>query len=1038
MPATNTRVRLLASSMITSAAVLAVTSAYAQVTPQSAAAAAPAAPASTVGEVVVTGSRIPSPNLTSASPVAVVTSQEVKLQGTTNVETLLNSLPSVAPDFGLTSDNGTTGEATVDLRNLGSKRTLVLIDGKRLMPGDPINPVPDLDVIPAALIDRVDVLTGGASAVYGSDAVAGVVNFVMKKDFSGLRLDAQYGFYQYPNNNTGGVDTALQNGIFGNGVPLNGPTGAFLGGRTIDVTALLGVNAPDGKGNITAYAEYRHIDPILQGSLDYSYCQLGTESLATPGVYDTHYCAGSSNSAYGKFTPASTFKGGKGPFADNPDGSNSFVPFKGAYDYNYAPYQYQLSQNERYSAGYFAHYDINDHMELYSDFMFARTETIGQLGPSGLFQDTYNVNCNNPLLTAGGTGVGSQAYDLCGVNAGTPTIAQAAIGYRFANVSGAAVPRNYDYTHTQYKIDIGIKGDIAKGWTYDAYAQYGLSAFDQLVTGQLSKTAIQNALLVDPATGQCTIGAPCVPLNIFNINGVTTAQANYLSAPGIEVGSTREQIVEADIVGDLGTYGIRSPWSKDGVGVAFGADYRGEHLDLTTDALTASGDISGSGGPTPPANGGYDVKELYTEIRVPLAQDMPGAHLLEVDAGYRYSNYTQAGSTNTYKITGEWAPIEDVRFRGGFNRAVRAPNVVELFTPIHPNLFSGNDPCAGKSILPGNPLYAGCLASFSNSAFTTAQAASLLASGNIPQCAAGQCNELVGGNPNLRPEVADTYTAGVVLQPHWVRGLTFTVDYFNIKVNNVITSGYGGTAISSGSATELGQCVTTANPFYCNLVQRDPTFGSVAFNNGAVYSPNVNAGQLTTRGLDFDFNYRFHLSDLHLSEGLGTVTFNYVGTYTGDLTTTPIAGQPGSFNCVGLYGAVCGIPQPYWRSKARLTWEPQDWPITVSLQWRYVGGVGLDVNHLNDPFFASQGPGVIDTAEGHLPAFNYFDLSGTWRIKDKITFRAGINNIFAKDPPVISNLYPAVTPLPFGNGNTFPNVYDALGRQIFMGVTADF
>ncbi|HEY1929146.1 MAG TPA: TonB-dependent receptor [Caulobacteraceae bacterium] len=1045
MPATNTRVRLLASSMITSAAVLAVTSAYAQVGPQAAQAAA-GGPA-TVGEVVVTGSRIPSPNLTSASPVTVVNSQEVKLQGTTNVETLLNSLPSVSPDFGLTSDNGTTGEATVDLRNLGSKRTLVLIDGKRLVPGDPINPVPDLDIIPAALIDRVDVLTGGASAVYGSDAVAGVVNFIMKKDFSGLRLDAQYGFFDYPNNNTGGVQSALKNGIFDNGVPLNGPTSPFLGGRTIDVTAIIGVNAPDGKGNITAYAGYRHVDPILQGNLDYSYCEIGATNGKLPfssvGPYDTHYCAGSSNSAFGKFTPQSSFAPPhpRSGYANNPNGTNTFVPFGGQFDYNFAPYQYQLSQNERYSAGYFAHYDINDHAQIYSDFMFARTETVGQLGPSGLFQDTYNINCDNPLLTAGGIGPGSQANLICGANAGTPTIAQAAVGYRFANVSGAALPRSYDYVHTEYKIDIGLKGDIAKGWTYDAYAQYGLSEFNQLVTGQLSKTAIQNALLVDPATGQCTIGAPCVPLNVFNINGVTTAQANYLAAPGIDVGFTREQIVEADIVGDLGTYGIRSPWSKDGVGVAFGADYRGEHLGLTTDALTASGDISGSGGPTPPANGGYDVKELYTEIRVPLAQDLPFAHLLEVDAGYRFSNYTQAGSTNTYKVTGEWAPIEDVRFRGGFNRAVRAPNVVELFTPVHPNLFSGNDPCAGKSILPGNPLYAGCVASFANSVFTPAQAAALLAGGNIPQCAAGQCNELVGGNPNLKPEIADTWTGGVVLQPHWVRGLTFTVDYFNIKVSNVITSGYGGTSIASGAATELGQCVSTANPFYCNLVQRDPRSGSIAFNNGAVLAPNVNAGQLTTSGFDFDFNYRFHLSDFpwgHLSESLGTLTFNYVGTYTSDLSNTPLAGGP-SFNCVGLYGAVCGLPQPYWRSKARLTWEPQEWPITVSLQWRHIGGVGLDVNHVNDPFFNTVlPPGVIDTVEGQLPAFNYFDLSGTWRIKDKITFRAGINNIFAKDPPVISTISPAASTLPFGNGNTYPNIYDSLGRQIFMGVTADF
>lgn len=1017
----NKRAWLLASTMITGAA-LAAASAQAQVTPATAAA---QNPASTVGEVVVTGSRIPTPNLTSASPVSVVTSQEIRLEGTTNVETLLNNLPQVSPSFGLTSDNGTTGEATVDLRGLGSKRTLVLVDGKRLMPGDPLNPVPNLDNIPSALVDRVDVLTGGASAVYGSDAVSGVVNFIMKKDFQGLRLDAQYGAYNYQNGNPDNVDAAMASGIGFNGVPLHEPTGDFWGGYSWDVTAILGVNAPDGKGNVTAYAEYRHIDPITQGQLDYGYCELATTSYAKPNVYDTHYCSGSSNSQYGKFTPASSFAGASGTFADNPNGSNAFVPFKGAYDFNFAPYQYQLSENERYSAGYFAHYDFNDHFQVYSDFMFARNETEGQLGPSGLFSGPlYNINCNNPLLTAGGVGPGTQAYDLCGVNAGTPAIAQALIGYRFANVSGAALPRDYDYVHEAFKIDIGFKGSIIDGWSYDAYVQYGRSDFDEVVTGQLSTIAIQNALEVNP-NGTCFVGGNCVPLNIFSSNGVTTAMANYLSAPGIETGFTAEQIAEVDIVGDLSKYGLKSPFSNDGVGVAFGADYRGERLGLQVDALTAAGDISGSGGPTPPANGGYNVKEVYGEIRVPIAQDQPFFKQLEVDAGYRYSNYTSAGGTNTYKVTGEWAPIADVKFRGGYNRAVRAPNIVELFTPQTPGLFSGNDPCAGV-IATTNSKYAGCLASGA----TAAQ----LAAGSIPQCPAGQCGAIGGGNPALRPETADTYTGGVVLQPHWVPGLTLSIDYFDIKVSGVIEGGLGGPAV------ELSQCIDTASPLYCSLVKRDPQFGSIWAEGGAVEAININAGELTTKGWDFDFNYRVRLADyMGMPEGLGSVTFNYVGTLTNSLTDTPVPGG-GSYNCAGYFGVVCGQPTPKWRSKLRVTWAPSEFPITVSLQWRYIGSANLDINDLANPFFAGAGigGGILDTAEAHIGSFNYFDVSGTWRIRDKLTLRYGVNNIFATAPPVLSTGYPAISSLPFGNGNTYPNVYDSLGRQIFVGITADF
>jgi outer membrane receptor protein involved in Fe transport len=987
-----------------------------------------------VQEIVVTGSRIPQPNLTSTSPVSVVNNAEIKLEGTTNIETLLNNLPQVSPDFGLTSVNGTTGEATVDLRDLGAKRTLVLVDGKRLQPGDPINPVSDLDNIPAIMVDHVEVLTGGASAVYGSDAVAGVVNFIMKKNFQGIRLDAETSFDQYDNDNAAAA-AVLQKGLLGDGVPITGaPHGAGVDGQTFDVTAMIGVNAPDDKGNITAYLEYRHTDPIKQSDRDYSYCALATSTAGSFGLgtgpYNTHYCLGSSNSAYGKFAPTS------GPsvnstFANNPNGTNSFVPYSGDYDYNFAPYQYLQSQNERYSGGFFAHYDINDHLKFYSDFMFSSNTTEGQLGPSGLFDNTvYNINCNNPLLTAGGTGVGSQAYDLCGpataatattpaTGAGSAALAQTLIGYRFADVSGAAIPRDYDYLHESFKIDIGAKGDLGDGWSYDVYGQFGYSLFNETVTGQLSIPNIQNALEVNP-NGTCFVGGACVPLNVFSTTGVTTAMANYLSAPGLEQGFTEEQIVEADVVGDLGRYGLKSPYAHDGFGVALGIDYRRESLGLTVDALTAAGDISGSGGATPPAAGAYDVKEAYGELRAPLVQDMPFFKLLEVDAGYRFSEYSSSGGVSTYKIQLEWAPTEDVRFRGGFNRAVRAPNVVELFTPQVFNLFAGNDPCAGKVILPGSPSYAGCVATGA----TPAQ----LAAGSIPVCPAGQCQEITGGNPALKPETADTYTAGVVFTPHWVPGLSLSVDYFDINVVNVIEEGLGGAEV------EISQCVATSSPLYCNLIHRDPVLGSIWANGGEVSVTEVNAGALSTNGVDFELNYRTKFTDWGLP-AWGSLNLNFVGTYTASLTTTPISGG-GSYNCAGLYGVVCTTPDPTWRSKVRLTWTPQNVPATLSLQWRYIGGVGLDVDTTN-PFLAVYG-NIDDTAESHIPAFSYFDLSGTWKVKDRYTFRAGINNLFGKSPPVMDTENLGISAIPFGNANTYPNLYDSLGRTIFVGVTADF
>jgi outer membrane receptor protein involved in Fe transport len=306
-----------------------------------------------------------------------------------------------------------------------------------------------------------------------------------------------------------------------------------------------------------------------------------------------------------------------------------------------------------------------------------------------------------------------------------------------------------------------------------------------------------------------------------------------------------------------------------------------------------------------------------------------------------------------------------------------------------------------------------------------------LAAGTIPSCPAGQCGQLIGGNPNLKPETADTYTVGFVLTPHWVPGLSLTMDYFNIKVTQVIETGLGG------ASEELGQCIATSNPLYCSLVKRDPVLGSIWANGGLVEAINVNAGELSTAGFDMDLNYRFRFTDFHLPD-YGSVTFNFVGTYTSSLTNTPIPGG-GSYNCAGLYGAVCGEPTPAWKSKLRITWVPPSWPMTLSLQWRYLSAVAVDINSSN-PLLQGGDSCCIDTVPGEavIPQYSYFDLAGTWRFMDRYTVRAGINNIFDNRPPVIDTGNLGLSILPFGNGNTYPNVYDSLGRQFFIGLTADF
>ena len=1021
----------------------------ADVVPQSSANGAPTSgAANAVQEVVVTGSRIPQPGLTSVSPLTVVNDQEIKLEGTTNVEDLLNNLPQAVAEQTSQVSNGSSGTATADLRGLGSNRTLVLIDGKRLMPGDPSLPSPDLNNIPAQLVDRVEVTTGGASAIYGSDAVAGVVNFVMKRDFQGVRLDAQGGFFQTDNSGNNSIRSSISNFNSSSSTPIPVP-GSTVDGRKIDVTGIIGLNAPDGKGNVTGYVEYRNLQPVTQNNRLGSACGLATTGDAAGSTiygipnYDTHKCQGSSNSAFGHFkaasitdpsgnvlasTPtqfqaigASTSTSSKGvvsinTLSDNPNGMANFVPYTGALAYNFGPLNYFQRTDDRYTAGYFAHYAVNTMFDLYSDFMFNDDRTVAQIAPSGAFQgtgangaSTLAVNCNNPLLSA------AQQTSLCGTYAGTGNQANIIAGYR--DTTGG--PRQDSLRHTEYKIDVGSRGELGQGWNYDAYYQYGTSIFTEEYLNDVSVSRFQNTLLVNPTTGGCQGAQPgCVPANIFQVGQLSPAAIKYFGVPGFEEGQNIEQVISASLTGDLGQYGVKSPLATDGMGVALGGEYRRENLSLNTDTEFSSGDLAGQGGPHLGNSGTFDVYELFGEVRVPLVQDKPFVKNLSFDGAYRFSQYSTAGITDTYEGQLSYAVDRNISFRGGYNRAVRAPNVNELFAPQSVALFSGSDPCSGASPTAS-------LAACQRTGVTAAQY------GTITPCPAGQCSQLIGGNTHLAPEKADTYTAGFVFTPRfkYLRGFTLTVDYFDIQDRGLITAGVGG------ANNTLAQCVASGSPVYCSLIHRDAT-GAVFGNNGYVEATNLNTGFLRTEGVDVEANERFRLSDFNLPMSipdLGTFNFNMVGTYTYEFVQQPVSGG-GTYNCAGLYGSdKCGTPGPRWRHKARLTWSPP-YPFTLSVQWRFIDGTRFDGNSANQFLYQ----GVYNSADASLPTINYMDLSATYRIKDGLTARAGVNNVLDTNAPIVdSNVFPASGP-PYGNGNTFPGLYDALGREFFFGITADF
>jgi outer membrane receptor protein involved in Fe transport len=985
--------------MITGVAIAAISAgaALAQSAPMATSGAAGSAPsdqgATKVQEFVVTGSRIPQPNLTSISPVTAVNSQELKLEGTTRVEDLINQLPQVVAGQGGFLSNGATGTATIDLRGLGPKRNLVLVDGQRLGAGDPFDPVADINFIPAPLIERVDVLTGGASAVYGADAVAGVTNFIMKKDFTGLEMTVNYGGYQH---NNGDTKSQAANNVLG----YNAPVGNVFDGQSIDVSAIFGANSPDGKGNVEGYIEYRHIDPVTEGTRDYSNC-----SVAVHG--QNFSCGGSATAANATFLTYDANFNSTGAYQVAPGGGGAINPYTGASNqlYNYAPLNYFQRDDRRYSGGFFAHYDVTPHLTAYSNFMFMDDLSSAQIAGSGDFFTTASIPCNNPLLSA------AEVQALCVTpgysTAAAPTVGTATndfIGRR--NIEGG--PRVSTIEHIDYRAVVGLKGDLGSNWHFDAYGQYYTSIYNSAETGYFSNAKLVNALNAVPGpngTAVCASGGSCVPYNPFTPGGVTPDQLAYLQVPGLVNGSTSESIVSGSITGDLGAYGVKSPYAKEGVGVSFGAEYRRETLSTLPDAEVQSGDLAGSGGKTPPVSGAFDVKELFGEARIPLVNDMPFVKELTADVGYRFSHYSDVGNTNTYKISGEWAINDDVRIRGGFNRAVRAPNVQELYSQQAVGLDGNADPCAGAI-------------GSSTLTFTQAQCArtgvSAAQYGNISANAASQYNGLLGGNPNLKPETADTYTIGAVITPvDFVKGISFSADYFNIKITNVIQT-YGFQNI-------LDDCGLTGNATYCSLVHRAPGSGSLWISpQGYVQDTLQNLGFLKTDGVDFTFDYRFRFTDFGLPN-YGGMTLNFLGTYTNSYTSQGAPGTP-ILSCAGKYGVTCTIPQPFFKAKTRLTWATPVDGLSASLDWRYLGAVNVDT-------------GATGTADSHIPAYNYFDLAAQWRVKDRYTFSVGVNNIFDIQPPVIGT---GELPGTYGNGNTFPQVYDPLGRYLFAQVTADF
>ena len=965
-----------------------------------------------VEEVVVTGSRITDPNIVSSSQIAVVDGQDIVDAGVTRVEDYLNDMPQISPGQSITNSNGASGAATVNLRNLGCGRTLVLLNGRRMPPGTTSGGnCADLNTIPTLLLDRVEVLTGGASSIYGSDAVAGVVNFILDDEFEGFKASYQYGFYNHENDNSS--LRALVDSYNYEKAPSDVQTG-----DTNKVSLAFGGDIDGGKGHITAFFEHTDTKPILQGEFDISACALSG---------GTSRCGGSSTIPPGRWADFGGY-GAAGFVNIDPSVTgvdlkvqgNDFVPRAGQ-TFNYNPTNFFQRPDDRINAGFFGKYTLTDNAELYMDATFMKSESNAQIAFSGTFGNITSLPCYNPLLSA------QQYATICGNWTGmggdhAPDFASnaAALAYisglEIAKGNGDIIdysaplyslkrnvegnPRQSIFMIKQYNTTIGIRGDINDDWSYDVYYQDSTVDYSNEYRNDLSVIAINRGVDVISVNGVPTCvsaingtDASCIPYNLFQgglpgdqgIQGVIDggqALQNYVANATYIHGDGKQKIFSGYLTGDTGW---TIPGAPGSVSLVVGFETKELDADFRPDLPSRTGDRSGSGGATLPIAGEYDVDEYYFEMGIPVADG------LSVDLGYRTAEYSTGADTDSTKVGAYWTINDSVSLRASFQTAQRHANISELYSAVSDGLVDlDNDPCSIQQN--GDP--------------ATATQAQCALTGLAPQyyntdlnSPADQYNIKGGGNPNVAPEESESTTIGVVLTPDSVPGLSLTLDYFDITVEDGIGS--------ISAKTALDKCIETGQSSYCGLINRLPN-GSLWLQGGYISQQLTNIGEESTSGFDVIFSYA-------LDTDWGPVSIEGVTTLLDSYDIVELPGSP-AISCSGNWGGSCGKnPMPEFMGKYQATLSTDfDTDFTIGL--RHLG----ETDDLNS--------NQID-----FDAITYVDLRAQYTPTDNLVVTFGINNFFDEEPEYTSDAGTAP-----GNGNTFPGFFDAFGQYVFLNLTVTY
>jgi iron complex outermembrane receptor protein len=951
-------------------------------------------------EIVITGSRIARRDLTSTSPLVVVQDEEFQLSGSANAEQVLATLPQVGLASSGFDNNPGGGVATINLRGLGFQRNLVLVNGRRYIFYD-TNQVVDINSVPTFLIDSTDVVTGGASAVYGSDAIAGVVNFRLRTDLEGVLI--------------GGSQSITEEGD----------------GHRYNINAAIGTTFADGRGHVVAYGEYYSRSSIFQDDRAFSEFALGDGdgeliplgSASVPqgrhtAPASTTFCRdlnddgdctdpGEINQTF-EIAANTNFNASLGgAFFQTPGTS---IPYCGApCSYNYAPANYLMVPQERWSLGGYGEYEIAEGVSAYGEVTFINNRVDNELAATPISQ-ALNVNLDaacgfvsaadcaelreiaanqqaaNAFAAANGFSLPFGPAFGGAATVPVPTAEQVRItaNYRFTQISNRV---NRD-DRNAFRVLAGFRGEIVEDLNYDVYYMHARTKNSQIQEGNVLRSAFfQNA--------------EDLTCNVFGLNQLSEECLDAVSVLAQNQEESTLQVAVGSISGSL----FQIPMAQSPVGFAAGLEYRKMEGRFIPDSTLASGDVAGFNAGDPTA-GSYDVKEVFGELLVPIIQD-GFVHRFELNAAARYSDYAldNVGGVPTYSVGAELAPIPDITFRGQYQRAIRAPNVQELFQGQAVGFPPATDPCATEEAITNATLRDLCIA--------TGVPAGVLAfdAAGDPLNAAIQPNPqiegLFGGNPNLQEEVSDTWTFGAVLRPRFIPGLNATIDYYNIKVDNAIAPTGGGVG---GILDLCYNIVQNAGSPVCGLINRDASGSLSGGGQFIVTALNDNLAGFETSGIDFQLDYMTPVNFGLLSPS-SRLSFYFFGNRTLEFLNIRAPGDPG-VECAGRFGLlICGEPTPKWKWTSRLSWL--DGPLTTSLRWRHLGKMRDD-----DPGTEY----VVD----ELDAYNLFDLAFALNVTDNATMTFGINNLFDKTPQLIGDNQQ--------QANTYPNVYDVIGRDYFVSV----